>query len=415
MDYFGASTFPSVDESSPKTIYMGNLDSQITEDLLMALCSQYGTIKSCKLIKEAVSEPFAFIEYEDRQAAQMAITAMTGRLCFGRKMKLNWALPNGNTKEKIDTSKHFHIFVGDLGAETTEDDLIKAFSPYGMISDCRVVRDMHTARSKSYGFLSFVTKENAEMAINQMNGYWLGSRSIRTNWAVRKPYESGLGNVPKHQKKPSYEDVSNRTGPENCTVFCGKIPASVLSESLLKSLFEKFGGIVEIRVFQEKGYGFVKFIEKAAAVRAIITMNESEIHGESIKVSWGKEMSGMSSGPHDTNYYYQSYSNSSANQYLPSYGLQSAGMPYWPQPQGYQDPYSMLMQQQYYPSYNQNSQQQMPYFDYPASEAMMSTRTSQQGRSEWSNDAASNQAVRQQSFNLPRAAGMSSAEESLSR
>ncbi|KAF0769326.1 nucleolysin TIAR isoform X3 [Aphis craccivora] len=55
------------------------------------------------------------------------------------------------------------------------------------ISDCRVVRDPQTLKSKGYGFVSFLKKAEAESAIAAMNGQWLGSRSIRTNWATRKP------------------------------------------------------------------------------------------------------------------------------------------------------------------------------------------------------------------------------------
>ena len=54
-------------------------------------------------------------------------------------------------------------------------------------SDCRVVRDPQTLKSKGYGFVSFTKKVEAENAIALMNGQWLGSRSIRTNWATRKP------------------------------------------------------------------------------------------------------------------------------------------------------------------------------------------------------------------------------------
>ena len=56
-----------------------------------------------------------------------------------------------------------------------------------IFSDCRVVRDPQTLKSKGYGFVSFMKKVEAENAIALMNGQWLGSRSIRTNWATRKP------------------------------------------------------------------------------------------------------------------------------------------------------------------------------------------------------------------------------------
>ena len=53
-----------------------------------------------------------------------------------------------------------------------------------------MVRDPQTLKSKGYGFVSFTKKVEAENAIALMNGQWLGSRSIRTNWATRKPPSS---------------------------------------------------------------------------------------------------------------------------------------------------------------------------------------------------------------------------------
>ncbi|KAF7404905.1 hypothetical protein HZH66_003811 [Vespula vulgaris] len=87
----------------------------------------------------------------------------------------------------LSVSEHYHIFVGDLSPEIETQTLREAFAPFGEISDCRVVRDPQTFKSKGYGFVSFVKKAEAEIAIGTMNGQWLGSRSIRTNWATRKP------------------------------------------------------------------------------------------------------------------------------------------------------------------------------------------------------------------------------------
>merc|ERR1712083_340191 len=104
--------------------------------------------------------------------------------------KVNWATSPGGTP-KQDTSLHHHIFIGDLSPEIDTDTLQNAFAPFGEISDCRVVRDPTTNKSKGYGFCSFVRKVDAQTAIEQMNGQWLGSRSIRTNWATRKPAAPG--------------------------------------------------------------------------------------------------------------------------------------------------------------------------------------------------------------------------------
>lgn len=53
------------------------------------------------------------------------------------------------------------------------------------------MKDPHTLVHKGYGFISFVNKADAETAIGAMNGQWLGTRKIRTNWATRKIQPGG--------------------------------------------------------------------------------------------------------------------------------------------------------------------------------------------------------------------------------
>jgi len=55
-------------------------------------------------------------------------------------------LNNNNNKQE-----HYHIFVGDLSPEIETQTLREAFLPFGEISDCRVVRDPQTLKSKGYG------------------------------------------------------------------------------------------------------------------------------------------------------------------------------------------------------------------------------------------------------------------------
>ncbi|XP_035210468.1 nucleolysin TIAR-like isoform X3 [Stegodyphus dumicola] len=202
------------------------------------------------------------------------------------EMKVNWATSPSNTP-KQDTSKHYHIFVGDLSPEIETAQLREAFAPFGEISDCRVVRDPQTLKSKGYGFVSFVKKADAENAITTMNGQWLGSRAIRTNWATRKPPANRSQN--ESSAKPlAFDEVYNQSSPTNCTVYCGGI-AQGLSDDLMQKTFSAFGAIQEIRVFKDKGYAFIRFATKEAATHAIVATHNTEINGQTVKCSWGKE------------------------------------------------------------------------------------------------------------------------------
>jgi len=299
-----------MDGDGTKTLYVGNLDYSVTEELILALFGQIGPVKGCKIIREpGGGDPYCFVEFTHHSAASAALTAMNRRNCMGKEMKVNWATSSTGTQHgKVDTSQHHHIFVGDLSPEIETETLRTAFAPFGEISDCRVVKDMVTGKSKGYGFVSFVRKKDATTAIEQMNGQWLGSRSIRTNWATRKPpapgsnssnndgHESYGGGKPggNHHggggKMLNYDDVFGQASANNFTVYCGGISDS--NEDTIRAAFSPYGRIMEIRYFRDKGYAFVRFDNKESAASAIVAVNSTDIGGQSVKCSWGKENPG---------------------------------------------------------------------------------------------------------------------------
>lgn len=205
--------------------------------------------------------------------------------------------------------------MGDLSPEIETETLREAFAPFGEISNCRIVRDPQTMKSKGYAFVSFVKKPEAENAIQAMNGQWIGSRAIRTNWSTRKlppPRESsksggqgggmgggggglgGAGNGIKSQRH-TFEEVYNQSSPTNTTVYCGGFPPNVISDELMHKHFMQFGPIQDVRVFKDKGFAFIKFVTKEAAARAIEHTHNSEVHGNHVKCFWGKENGGDNS------------------------------------------------------------------------------------------------------------------------
>jgi nucleolysin TIA-1/TIAR len=277
---------------------VGNLDPSVSEEFITTLFGQIGLVTKTKVIFDANSDPYAFVEFVDHYTATQALTAMNRRLLLDKEMKVNWATQPG-TQQKIDTSKHFHVFVGDLSPEVDNKALKDAFSPFGEVSDAKVIKDPQTQKSKGYGFVSYPKREEAERAIEQMNGQWLGRRTIRTNWATRKPTEGGggggrggAGGDYYHSSggKNSYEDVYNQTGPENCSVYVGNLSQNCTDEDV-RQAFRKFGNIVDIRHFKPQGFSFVRFDKKESAARAICDMNGSELMGQNLRCSWGKSES----------------------------------------------------------------------------------------------------------------------------
>ncbi|KAK6284295.1 hypothetical protein POUND7_003247 [Theobroma cacao] len=172
---------PGFDPSTCRSVYVGNIHTQVTEPLLNEVFASTGPVEGCKLIRKEKSS-YGFIHYFDRRSAALAILSLNGRHLFGQPIKVNWAYASG---QREDTSGHFNIFVGDLSPEVTDAMLFACFSVYPSCSDARVMWDQKTGRSRGFGFVSFRNQQDAQSAINDLSGKWLGSRQIRCNWATK--------------------------------------------------------------------------------------------------------------------------------------------------------------------------------------------------------------------------------------
>ena len=77
-------------------IYVGNLSWTMTDDDLMNLFTQYGSVTSAKILKDKMngrSKGFGFVEMEDDEAAKTAIANLNETEVQGRKLIVNESQP----------------------------------------------------------------------------------------------------------------------------------------------------------------------------------------------------------------------------------------------------------------------------------------------------------------------------------
>ncbi len=79
------------------------------------------------------------------------------------------------------------IYVGNLAYATTDETLNAAFSQFGEVSAARVVIDRMSGRSKGFGFVEMPDGEQAQAAIDALNGQDLDGRALRVNESQPKP------------------------------------------------------------------------------------------------------------------------------------------------------------------------------------------------------------------------------------
>ncbi|KAL4319796.1 hypothetical protein GQ457_18G001710 [Hibiscus cannabinus] len=301
---FSGNLPPNFDAATCRSVYVGNIHPQVSEPLLQEVFLSTGPIEGCKLIKKDKSS-YGFVDYFDRRSAALAIVTLNGRHLFGQPIKVNWAYASS---QREDTSGHHNIFVGDLSPEVTDATLFACFSVYSSCSDARVMWDQKTGRSRGFGFVSFRNQQDAQSAINDLNGKWLGSRQIRCNWAAKgaTSNDDSAKSVVELTDGASEEgqEKSNDDAPENnplyTTVYVGNLAPEVTSADLHSHFHALGAGTIEdVRVQRDKGFGFVRYSSHDEAALAIQMGNAQILHGKPIKCSWGSKPTapGSSLGP----------------------------------------------------------------------------------------------------------------------
>ncbi|KAJ7651081.1 hypothetical protein FB45DRAFT_732532 [Roridomyces roridus] len=242
---------------------------------------------------------------------------------------------NGNGHASY--AKEYSIFVGDLAPETSNSDLVAVFRnpvlglrndrapkfirPFASCKSAKIMLDPVTGVSRGYGFVRFTDEADQQRALIEMHGLYCLSRprhqapaSVSVSAAIAGPasgagvgYFSGptdpvytppgpLTEEWKHHAHarailgnligPNGEQLTS-TDPYNTTVFVGGL-SPLVGEETLRTFFVPFGEIHYVKVPVGKHCGFVQFVRKADAERAIEKMQGFPVGGSRIRLSWGR-------------------------------------------------------------------------------------------------------------------------------
>ena len=85
------------------------------------------------------------------------------------------------------------LFVGNLSFNTTENDLQDAFAAFGTVTEANLMMDRATGRARGFGFVTMSTAEEAQKAIEGMNGKSIDGRALTVNVAKPREERSGGG------------------------------------------------------------------------------------------------------------------------------------------------------------------------------------------------------------------------------
>jgi RNA recognition motif-containing protein len=164
----------------------------------------------------------------------------------------------------------FRLFVGWVPKDYTQADLVPLFEPAGRVRDAMILRDRITGAPRGCAFVSFATREEAELAVARLD------RRVHLPGAM-SPLEVRFAR--------SHQYVQAGAGPQdNRQLFFSNAPARA-TDADMRALFAQHGTVEEIVLFRDrrtrtsKGCGFVTMGSREQAITAMEALDERPVPG----------------------------------------------------------------------------------------------------------------------------------------
>uniref|UniRef100_A0A8D3C890 Polyadenylate-binding protein n=1 Tax=Scophthalmus maximus TaxID=52904 RepID=A0A8D3C890_SCOMX len=323
---------PSLRKSGVGNVFIKNLDKSIDNKALYDTFSAFGNILSCKVVcDENGSKGYAFVHFETQDAADRAIEKMNGMLLNDRKVFVGRFKSRKEREAELGAkAKEFtNVYIKNFGDDMNDERLKELFDKYGKTLSVRVMMD-HTGKSRGFGFVSYEKHEDANKAVEDMNGTELNGKTVFVGRAQKKMERQA--ELKRKFELLKQERISRYQG---VNLYIKNLDDTIDDEKLRKE-FSPFGSITSAKVMLEegrsKGFGFVCFSSPEEATKAVTEMNGRIVGSKPLYVALAQRKEERKA--HLTNQYMQRIAgmrampaNAIINQFQPASGYFMPAVP----------------------------------------------------------------------------------------
>ncbi|XP_074832561.1 polyadenylate-binding protein 4 [Carettochelys insculpta] len=316
---------PSLRKSGVGNVFIKNLDKSIDNKALYDTFSAFGNILSCKVVcDENGSKGYAFVHFETQDAADRAIEKMNGMLLNDRKVFVGRFKSRKEREAELGAkAKEFtNVYIKNFGDDMDDERLKELFSKYGKTLSVKVMTDP-MGKSKGFGFVSFEKHEDANKAVEEMNGKDINGKMVFVGRAQKKVERQA--ELKRKFEQLKQERISRYQG---VNLYIKNLDDTIDDEKLRKE-FSPFGSITSAKVMLEdgrsKGFGFVCFSSPEEATKAVTEMNGRIVGSKPLYVALAQRKEERKA--HLTNQYMQRIAgmralpaNTIINQFQPAAG-----------------------------------------------------------------------------------------------
>uniref|UniRef100_A0A8C1N4Q4 Polyadenylate-binding protein n=1 Tax=Cyprinus carpio TaxID=7962 RepID=A0A8C1N4Q4_CYPCA len=323
---------PSLRKSGVGNVFIKNLDKSIDNKALYDTFSAFGNILSCKVVcDENGSKGYAFVHFETQDAADRAIEKMNGMLLNDRKVFVGRFKSRKEREAEMGAkAKEFtNVYIKNFGEDMDDQRLKELFDKYGKTLSVKVMTDP-TGKSRGFGFVSYEKHEDANKAVEEMNGMELNGKTVFVGRAQKKMERQA--ELKRKFEQLKQERISRYQG---VNLYIKNLDDTIDDEKLRKE-FSPFGSITSAKVMLEdgrsKGFGFVCFSSPEEATKAVTEMNGRIVGSKPLYVALAQRKEERKA--HLTNQYMQRIAgmrampaNAIINQFQPAGGYFMPAVP----------------------------------------------------------------------------------------
>lgn len=174
------------------SIFVGDLAPDVSDYVLQEHFRQYfPTVRSAKVITDPItgrSKGYGFVRFGSEAERDRALVDMQGQYLSSRPIRVSIAtakrnpVPGQATEQQREARpadydpSNTTLFIGGLSASVTEDQLRSIFGRFGDIVYTKI------PQGKGCGFVQYVDRKSAEIAMGEMNSCVIGNSAVRISW-----------------------------------------------------------------------------------------------------------------------------------------------------------------------------------------------------------------------------------------
>jgi len=174
------------------------------------------------------------------------------------------------------------LFVGGLSWETSKEGMQEYFEKYGEVTECVIMTDPHTGRSRGFGFVTFADAKIAKVVTTS------GPHNLDNRKIDPKPAIFFVPRGSANQSRPPPRQHQNRDQFKTKKIFVGGLNPETTQEGLT-AFFNDFGVVENVVLMYDRetkrprGFGFVTFTSEEPVLK-LCAMHFVELNGKTVEI-----------------------------------------------------------------------------------------------------------------------------------